>query len=128
MLEFDLTENPIRYASPPPLTTLRISTPPPAPADWQKLKNRFEVETKVKKLREGKESDFFTLGKSFVLVPLTPPVLIAKLRDSDVFLSIVKGNSFSLMKWAAQPLWKFMKIKVARCCVADATGTAGVDR
>jgi hypothetical protein len=30
----------------------------------------------------------------------------------DVYLTFIKDKSCLVMKWAPQPLWKFMKIKV----------------
>jgi hypothetical protein len=72
-----------------------VSTHELAPFLKQKKHKRFETETKVKKMKNTKGCDFYS---------------ISKVQDS-VYLSIAMPSSVLIMKWAAQPYQKFMKVK-----------------
>jgi serine/threonine protein kinase len=63
--------------------------------DKKFIRKNFEVETKVKKLEEAKGCEWYSIGSI----------------KADVYLSIVKPGSLLLMKWASQPLFKFMTLK-----------------
>lgn len=64
--------------------------------DKARMKKRFEAETKVRKLERSKDCDYYGIGRV----------------RGDVYLGIAQGKSVLVMKWAPQPLWKFMKVKV----------------
>ncbi|KAI3639968.1 hypothetical protein MIR68_001973 [Amoeboaphelidium protococcarum] len=63
--------------------------------DKQKIAKRFEVETKVIKLKNASDIEYF---------------VVSRVR-ADIYLSISKGKVATVMKWAPQPLWKFMKVR-----------------
>ena len=63
-----------------------------------RLHGNFEVETNVKKFKEAKECDFFSVYTI----------------KHEVYLSIAKGKTLLIMKWAPHPIMKFMKLKVFR--------------
>lgn len=80
--------------------------------DKERMKKRFEAETKVKKLKESKDCDFYTVGEfsSRHSHDNTINSRLGRVR-TDVYLSMIKGKVALVMKWAPQPLWKFMKVK-----------------
>ncbi|TPX36540.1 hypothetical protein SmJEL517_g01390 [Synchytrium microbalum] len=60
-----------------------------------KKRHKFETETKLKKLKETRECDFFSLSK----------------MNNSVYLCVAMPKSILVMKWAAHPLNRFMKLK-----------------
>lgn len=67
------------------------SAPPGAVVKMRK----FEEDTSVKKMKEASGCDF---------------VVVSRVR-SDVYICFGRGKGALVMKWAPQPLWKFMKVK-----------------
>lgn len=70
-------------------------------AAGEKLKKNFEEVTKVKKLKEAGQCDFYTISTNGE----------NEVDATDIYLNVAKGKNILVMKWAPQPLWKFMKVK-----------------
>ena len=73
--------------------------------DRDRLRKRFEDETAAQKLKETRECDFYSISKVKV----------------DTYLCVVRGKHILVLKWAPQPLFKFMKY---RDIVMDAQPTS----
>eukprot|EP00158_Paraphelidium_tribonemae_P006903 Partr_v1_DN28027_c0_g2_i3_m57238 putative mitogen-activated protein kinase kinase kinase kinase len=63
--------------------------------DKHKVKKKFEAETNTRKLKEAKDCDLYEISKV----------------KTDVYLCTSKGKHILILKWAPQPLFKFMKCR-----------------